>query len=658
MNKKIFSLFTILLFLFPIHSYNFKINEKKNTNNYGYIIDQENGNNYSGSIIDSDFDGYGDTLYMWGNNQYGQIGNGTKNDVNNGPIKILPKEESWEGNLINLELGDSHSGLTVDTDYNGYGDTLYMWGNNNLGQLGNNSELNNFTYPQKILPEGKINWGGNIIDLSLGEDFTGLTIDSNLDGYGDILYMWGDNSFNQLGVEGNSNYSYPITVIPENESWNGNLMDLELGKDSSGLTVDTNYDGYADTVYMWGDNQYDQLGQGQISPEKQTFPKITEPDRGWNGNITDISVGYYTSGVIVDNNDDNYADTLYMWGSNINGVMGNNISLNPSPITIYSFPGNLIDFETNNQNSGILVDVDLDGYADTLYMWGSNQNGQDGIGSYTEEIIYTPIEIFPYYGSWNGNILDFSIGSTHISTLIDINNDGYEDTLYMWGSNEYGEAGIPASNDILLPNDIFEFKSFSIENITIINDYDHGLKLEIKLDDFWDLFNENNIPIIYLIDLNNNFYNTLYDQDNSNINDDLYYYQIDQINPGTKYIFDKIEINNNLFNLESIIAISDYTVSDLNLESIGTNQATLKLDLILGDNVNISYFDNEQKQVKVNFADGSYQEVIIDQHLKITLDNLEANTDYEITGINYFYQDGSYKYNFSKDIIFTTLNQE
>jgi hypothetical protein len=32
-----------------------------------------------------------------------------------------------------------------------------MWGNNNLGQLGNNSELNNFTYPQKILPEGKIN---------------------------------------------------------------------------------------------------------------------------------------------------------------------------------------------------------------------------------------------------------------------------------------------------------------------------------------------------------------------------------------------------------------------------------------------------------------------------------------------------------------------
>jgi hypothetical protein len=30
--------------------------------------------------------------------------------------------------------------------------------------------------------------------------------------------MWGDNSFNQLGVEGNSNYSYPITVIPENES--------------------------------------------------------------------------------------------------------------------------------------------------------------------------------------------------------------------------------------------------------------------------------------------------------------------------------------------------------------------------------------------------------------------------------------------------------
>ncbi|BDV03534.1 MAG: hypothetical protein HPPSJP_2550 [Candidatus Hepatoplasma scabrum] len=658
--KKTLSISAILIFIIglPIRNLNSNKNQNNQTDfNYGLIIDQEDANYYSGATIDSDLDGDADTLYMWGKNDSGQIGDGTKNDVTSGPIEIFPNNKSWNGNLINLELGDDHSAITVDTNYDGYADTLYMWGDNSSGQLGNGGVINSFSYPQKIVPQNQINWKGKIIDLSLGTDFSGVIIDTNLDNYGDTLYMWGNNSNGQLGNGNIENLNYPKIITPQNESWNGNLIDLELGEKDSALTIDTNYDGYADTLYMWGSNEFLQLGQEDSNLNNQIYPTITEPNNinGFDGNILDLSTSKYSSGVIIDNNLDNYGDTLYMWGTNINGVIGNNIDSNITPTIISSFPGNLIKFVTKNQNSGVTVDTDLDGYADTLYMWGDNQYGEAGTGDIDQNVIYTPIEILPYFGSWEGDILNYAIGDTYASVVVDRNYDQHGDTLYMWGSNQYGEIGLAPSPNVILPNDVFNLISYSISELLITNNNDHGLNLRLSLNDYWDIFNINNLPEVTLYDQYNSEYSLTYLEDLSNPDSDLYYFEINDLNSGTKYIFEKIKIDQLHFHFPEIIAISDYYISGMEVKSIGTNDVVFDLDLILADNLNISYFDFNERKVRVNFSNDTYQEALINNDRSVKLINLTANTNYQITSIDYFYQDQQYKYNLVTDMAFKTL---
>ncbi|CRX36840.1 / / Regulator of chromosome condensation (RCC1) repeat protein / 326052:328028 Forward [Candidatus Hepatoplasma crinochetorum] len=653
-------LFIPTFFINNLNLNNFNNFKKEINSDYDFIIDQEDSTYFSGEILDTDLDGYGDSLYMWGKNNKGQIGNGTTNNADSGPIEIFPHNSDWNGNLIDLELGEEHSGVTVDTDYNGYADTLYMWGSNDYGQIGNGSSINYFFYPVKITPKNYINWKGNIIDLSLEGNFSSVIIDTDLDGYADTLYMWGENNNKQLGNGTDISLNTPTIIVPENGDWNGNLIDLELGQNDSALTIDTDLDGYADTLYMWGSNAFCQLGQNESKFIDQAYPKITEPITSdqFLGNILDVSTSIYSSGIIVDSDLDNYGDTLYMWGTNVNGVLANDNIIIPIPAIVTSISGNLINFETNNKNSGVTIDTDLDGYADTLYMWGDNEYGQAGIGNLNQSYINYPTAIFPYSDSWNGNILNYSIGKTYASVIIDQNWDGYGDRLYMWGSNEYGEAGIAPCPNFIIPNSIFESKSFQISDLEIINNQNHGFDLNITLNDYWNIFDANNIPEISLFDQYNNLYDLTYLEDDSSPIDDIYSFEINNIEIGTKYVFTKVQIDTIYFNFTPIISISDYLISNLELEETGINNAIFNLDVVLGSNLNISYFTSDQRKVKVNFSDDTYQEVLIDQNWDVELKELNSDTSYQIIGIDYFYENESYKYNLPVDITFKTLIEE
>ena len=63
-------------------------------------------------------------VYTWGDNSYGQLGDGTTTD------RILPIPILGNNNYKAIAGGFSHS-MAIDFDNN-----LYGWGNNNKGQLG------------------------------------------------------------------------------------------------------------------------------------------------------------------------------------------------------------------------------------------------------------------------------------------------------------------------------------------------------------------------------------------------------------------------------------------------------------------------------------------------------------------------------------------
>ena len=115
-------------------------------------------------------------LYLWGFDGTGQIGDKWVPNVTNEehyyPKKILE-------NVASVSLGWSHSAAITNDG------SLYTWGNNRSGQLGDGS-TKNYDYPIKIMD--------NVTAVSLGyEHSAAITTDGS-------LYMWGNNSSGALGV--------------------------------------------------------------------------------------------------------------------------------------------------------------------------------------------------------------------------------------------------------------------------------------------------------------------------------------------------------------------------------------------------------------------------------------------------------------------------
>ena len=126
-------------------------------------------------------------LYAWGNNHYGQLGDGITGDKNT-PTRI--------GNAINwkkISAGNVHNLAITETG------ELYAWGGNDYGELGDGTTANK-DRPAKIGNAKK--WkkisAGNLHSLAITE--TGE------------LYAWGGNGYGQLGNGTTANKDRPIKI--------------------------------------------------------------------------------------------------------------------------------------------------------------------------------------------------------------------------------------------------------------------------------------------------------------------------------------------------------------------------------------------------------------------------------------------------------------
>ena len=127
------------------------------------------------------------TLFGWGFNLYGQLGNGS--NINSPLPTQIGTNSLWES----VSVGTNHC-VAIQKD-----GTLWAWGQNNKGQLGNGSFVNS-TVPIQIGID--TNWKKSISGASFSMAFKS-------DG---SLWSWGDNSHGQLGDGSNINKNFPIEV--------------------------------------------------------------------------------------------------------------------------------------------------------------------------------------------------------------------------------------------------------------------------------------------------------------------------------------------------------------------------------------------------------------------------------------------------------------
>ena len=338
---------------------------KLSEGNDNRVIDVELGYNYSGAITE---DG---SLYMWGSNVAGELGNGTTTGSKI-PQKIMD-------NIVSVSLGYDHAGAITEDG------SLYVWGGNHSGSLGDGTNKNSYI-PKKVMD--------NVIYVSLGTE-SSAAITENGD-----LYTWGRNNYGQLGDGTTKNKDRPQKIMD-------NVRSVCLGSDYCGAITNDN------CLYMWGCNDYGQLGDGtRKSSSKPT--KLME-------NMKEISLGVRYCGAIDMSGD------LYMWGSNSNNQIGQNINNDGKPIKImekitkvnlgYGHTGALseegclymwgkndagqLGIEGEKNSVKVIEDVKEFslGWEHTgaltndgiLYMWGYNYFGQIGDGTTVNR--YSPVHI-------------------------------------------------------------------------------------------------------------------------------------------------------------------------------------------------------------------------------------------------------------------------
>ena len=277
------------------------------------------------------------TLWAWGFNGYGQLGDGT--NTNSDYPKQIGSESSW----ALIAAGYFHN-FALKSD-----GTLWAWGNNLSGQLGDGTNTNSVS-PKQIGSD--MDWislaGGYYHSLALKSDGT--------------LWAWGYNGKGQLG-DGTTTNSTTPKQIGSDRDWvsiaAGYLHSLALKSDG--------------TLWAWGYNGNGQLGDGTTS--NSTSPKQIGSDMDW----VSITAGYYYSLAIKSDG------TLWAWGYNGYGQLGDGTTTNGTSPEQIGSDTDWVSIAAGDYHSLALKSDD------TLWAWGYNDNGQLGICSTNNATSPVPI---------------------------------------------------------------------------------------------------------------------------------------------------------------------------------------------------------------------------------------------------------------------------
>ena len=286
------------------------------------------------------------TVYAWGENQYGQLGNGTNTDSNI-PVAVKTTGTPMEGKQIVQIAAGRWSSFALASD-----GTVYSWGFNDGGQLGNGT-ANHSNVPVAVKTTGTPMEGKTIVQVA-SSVFHSLALAS--DG---TMYAWGDGSKGQLGNGTNTNSSIPVVVDASDPSIAGKTVtQISSGMYSSFALAS---DG---TMYIWGENN---------SNSPVAVPTTGTPMDGKR--IVQVIHNLAHLLALADDG------TMYAWGENSSGQLGNGTNTNSNVPVAVKTTGTPLDDKTIIQviaGASYSLALASDG---TIYSWGGNGKGQLGNGT-------------------------------------------------------------------------------------------------------------------------------------------------------------------------------------------------------------------------------------------------------------------------------------
>ena len=331
-------------------------------------------------------------VYCWGSNGYGELGGGEEPRLGtqNSYVPILTDNNN---NWLEVAAGYGHM-CASKTD-----NSVYCWGVNNAGQLGNQS------YFLKAVPTevvGNRDWR-QFDTTSSGDTACGIKTDNS-------LWCWGRGVEGQFGngSSGNDVYSDIPLQVDNAVDW----AQIAVAY-THVCAIKMN-----NSLWCWGESAFGKLGigSGQDVNTYETSPRRVGLDSDW---IYVATGGWHTCAIKANN-------SLWCWGSNDSSQVGNDLGTGAVEIDVPVQVGANLDWASVYLGGLHSCALKLDGSA---WCWGDNGSGQTGNNdSYFVDII--PFRVGPT-DTWQ----QFSAGyqsSCAIKT---------DQSLWCWGNNYIGQVG-------------------------------------------------------------------------------------------------------------------------------------------------------------------------------------------------------------------------
>ncbi len=360
------------------------------------------------------------SVWAWGADNYGQVGNGTTVQSQTTPVQVSgPNGVGILTGITGVAAGQYHSVAVRGTD-----GTAWAWGNNFDGELGDLSGTNQNTPVQVVITQ------------TGGQPLTGISVVASRNSHSlairrsdGSVWAWGLNTSGQLGNGTVASFRGAAQVIGiGGVGFLTGIVAISAG-DNFSVAVDS-----SGNVYAWGDDSAGQLGDNRFGAGIMSSTPVRV--HGLN-NVGTLFGGLAAASRANGSDALNSDHTLSAWGTG-------NQPQSIYPVVVAGAGGSGTLFPMVAVGAGVNTTLTID--PDTgLWDWGDNTYGQLGDGTTT----FHPNAVQVLDIGGGPSLLTGVVAATGgLNHSLAVLSDG---RIAAWGSNVSGQLGDGTTTDRTIP---------------------------------------------------------------------------------------------------------------------------------------------------------------------------------------------------------------
>jgi alpha-tubulin suppressor-like RCC1 family protein len=331
----------------------------------------------------------------WGDNNFGQLGDNSQVD------RQVPTDVAGLGSgVAGIDAGSFHTCVLTT------GGAIRCWGNNDNGPVGDGTQLGN-----RLVPTDTLGLSSGMAAVTAGGAHSCAPT------LGGGVRCWGDNFSGQLGDQSNGN-TRPAPV--ETAQFAGGVQQAAAGGNHSCAVT---REGGA---RCWGSN-----ANGRLGDNSTTQHEIPTDVAGLQRGVASVVAGFEHSCALTT------AGGVKCWGRNNVGQLGDNSTTERlSPVDVLGLTSGVAAITAGFRHTCALT------AAGGVKCWGSGTSGEMGDNATSDRL--APVDV----SGLSSGVSAVSAGAAHTCALL--SGGG----MKCWGDNFYGAVGDNTQTQRLVPTDV------------------------------------------------------------------------------------------------------------------------------------------------------------------------------------------------------------